>query len=141
MAVVQPVNLARHEGGAVHILVIVSFHGVRTCVVLWDHVTSEDARPWPLENNALTTVVSSSIRILYGRGAGGEGGMGDLGLRCWLAVWEVCAGSVDASARVLGLQTAAGAVYWRLLSFCPDICAGYLPCGVLFGSSAVPPVA
>ena len=33
VAVVQPAYLARHLGGAVHILVIASFHGVRTAVV------------------------------------------------------------------------------------------------------------
>ena len=53
--------------------------------------------------------------------------------------------SVDASASVLGLPTADGAFYWCLpglaLSFCPIICAGYLTCGVLVGSSVVPPVA
>ena len=45
-------------------------------------MTSTDARPWPLENKALTTAVSSSsICIPRGRGAGGERGIGDLGLR------------------------------------------------------------
>ena len=33
VAVVQPVYLARHLGGAVHILAFASFHGVRTSVV------------------------------------------------------------------------------------------------------------
>ena len=33
MAVVQPVYLARHLSGAVHILVFASFHGVRTSCV------------------------------------------------------------------------------------------------------------
>ena len=33
VAIVQPVYLARHQGGAVHTLFIASFHGVRTSVV------------------------------------------------------------------------------------------------------------
>ena len=45
-----------------------------------------------------------------------------------LAVWGVCAVSVVASASVLGLQTAAGAVCWRqlglALSSYPYICEG-----------------
>ena len=82
MAVVQPVYLARHQGGAVHILVIASSHRVRTSVVLRDHVTSEDARQWPLENRALTTAMSSSSTCIpCGRGVGGGGGDWDLGLR------------------------------------------------------------
>ena len=44
-------------------------------------MTSEDARPWPLENKAVTTTVPSSISIPCGRRAGGEAGIGDLGLR------------------------------------------------------------
>ena len=74
-------------------------------------------------------------------GLEGRGGSGIWVSVAWgPAVWEVCAGSVDACASVLGLRTAAGAVHWRLLglalSFCPRICARYLPCGVLLGSIA-----
>ena len=57
-----------------------------------------------------------------------------------LVVGEV---SVVASASVLGLPTEAGVVCWRLpgqaLSFYPDLCAGYEPCGYHVGNSVVPP--
>ena len=82
VAVAQPVYLARHQGGAVHILVVASFHGLRTSVALRAQVTSKDARPWPLKNRVLTTAVSSSSSCIpCGRVAGGEGGVRDLGLR------------------------------------------------------------
>ena len=60
-------------------------------------------------------------------GLEGRGGSGIWVSVAWgLAVWGVCAVSVDASASVQGLQTVAGAVCWRLLglalSFCPDMC-------------------
>ena len=105
-----------------HILVIASFHGVGTSVVSRDHVTSEDACPWPLENRALTAAVSSSsICIPCGCGAGGERGIGDLGLRR-LEIGGVggmcsergcireCAGAANYSRGRLLAPTGAGAV-------------------------------
>ena len=76
VAVLQPVYLARHQGGLLQILGILHFRGVRTFVVLRDHRTSKDARPWPFDNRALTTAVLSSTCIHCGRGAGGERGVG-----------------------------------------------------------------
>ena len=77
-----------------HILVVASFHGVRTSAVPRAQVSSEDAPPWPLKNRVLTTTVSSSSSCIpCGRGAGGEGGEGGFGSpslggwRCGGYVW------------------------------------------------------
>ena len=75
MAVVQLQYLTRHVGGAVHMLVFAFIHGVRTSVVLRVSVTSDDARPCPMKNRALTTVVSSSSTCIP-CGLGGRGGLG-----------------------------------------------------------------
>ena len=54
-------------------LVFAFIHGVRTPVVWRALVTSDDARPCPMKNRALTTAVSSSSTCIpCGRGAGGE---------------------------------------------------------------------
>ena len=82
MAAVQSAYLTRHLVGAVHMLVFAFIHGVRTSVVWRVQVTSDDPRPCPMKNRVLTTAVSpSSTCIPCGRGAGGEGVIGDLGLR------------------------------------------------------------
>ena len=82
MAVVQSAYLTQHLGGAVHMLVFAFIHGVKTSVLWRAQVTSDDARPCPMKNRVLTTAVSpSSVCIPCGREAGGEGGIGVLGLR------------------------------------------------------------
>ena len=62
-------------------LVFAFIHGVRTSVVWRALVTSDDARPCPMENRPLATAVSSSSTCNpVAVGLGGEGGIGDLGL-------------------------------------------------------------
>ena len=82
MAVVQSAYLTQHLGGAVHMLVFAFIYGVRTSLVWRAQVTSDDVRPCPMKSRFITTAVSpSSTCIPCGRGPGGEGGGGDLGLR------------------------------------------------------------
>ena len=78
-------------------------------------MTSEDARPWPLENMALPPLCLHHPRAsLAAMGLGGRGGGIWVSVAWGLAVWGVCAVSGYASASVLGLLTAAGTYQgWR----------------------------